>query len=157
MPDTLLLLHVSQRTAALSTGEVERIAPMAELLVTPGLPSALEGLLNLGGELVPVLRLDRLFGLTPPQQPGLRSMLLVLRGRKAAILADGVSEILRVEDGDFLAMSSADSFNGCAESAVQVRGEAVPVLAPARLLVEKEKQALAGFQQSVEQRWQAWT
>src|SRR5690349_6005793 len=89
----LLVFQLADRLAAFPIGDVERIAPMAELACPPGLPSALEGVLNLAGAAVPVLRLDRLFRL-PAQRVGLYSMLIVLRaaggGDRIAILVKRV-------------------------------------------------------------------
>jgi purine-binding chemotaxis protein CheW len=75
----LLVFHLGGALAALPLENVERILPMAELAHPPGLPSMLEGFLNLAGIVVPVLRLDRLLQL-PVQPPGLYSMLILLKG-----------------------------------------------------------------------------
>src|SRR5262245_11339595 len=98
----LLIFPLSGRITAIPLAEVERIVPMAELTLPPGLPAALAGVLNLAGEAIPVLRLDRLFDL-PEQSTGLYSALVILRGETPmAILADRVSEIMRVPETAFL-------------------------------------------------------
>jgi len=132
---------------------------MAELASPPGLPHLLEGILNLAGSAAPVLRLDRLLDL-PEQPPGLYSMLIVLKGAaydRVAILVDRVIEILSLPESAFLPVSKDDSFNGCAGAAVTVRGEVVHVLSPARILLEKERQALAEFQTMAQRRLQDWS
>lgn len=152
----LLVFHLSDRIAAIPVESVERITPMAELARPPGLPSVLEGILNLSGAGIPVLRLDRLFDL-PPQSLGLYSMLVILRGAsRMAILADRVSQILPVPAGELLAINKADSLNACAEGAVLVRDEIVPVLSPARMLLERERQAFAQFHEMAQRRLQEW-
>lgn len=122
----------------------------------------LAGLLNLRGQTVPVLRLDRMFDL-PVQQAGLYSLLVILRseiGRSAAgpvaILADRASEVIRVEDDAWLPVSLDDTFNACTEWAVRIRDTAVPVLSPGRLLLEKEKQILADFHRTACRRQSEW-
>src|SRR2546422_2036736 len=156
---SLLVFRLAGQLAALPLESVERIAPMAQLSRPPGLPYVLEGILNLAGRAVPVLRLDRLLEL--PEQPlGLYSMLILLKGvsnGRIAILVDRVSEILPRPESAFLPVGKDHSFNACAEAAVSVRGEIVNVLSPARILLEKEREALSGFQAMAQRRLQDWT
>jgi purine-binding chemotaxis protein CheW len=131
---------------------------MAELARPPGLPPALEGVLNLGGVAVPVLRLDRLFGL-PPQRPGLYSMLIVLRPRgegRIAILADRVSEILSVPNGGLRPINQDDAFNGCAAAIATIRHEAVHLLSPDRIILANERLVIAQFQAMEQERLEKW-
>src|SRR5713226_8157522 len=75
----LVVFHLAGQLAAVPLENVERIAPMADLVRPPGMPAPLEGILNLGGRAAPVVRLDRLLCL-PVRIPGLYSMLIVLKG-----------------------------------------------------------------------------
>jgi purine-binding chemotaxis protein CheW len=155
---TLLVFQLSDRVAAVRLEDVERITPMAELVSPPGLPSALEGILNLAGIAIPVLRLDRLFTL-PAQRLGLYSMLVILKAPRQgrfALLVDRVSEILPVPESAFLPIDQEDSFNGCAEATVAVRDETVHLLSPIRILVAKERAALSEFQIMAQRRLQEW-
>lgn len=169
----LLLFRLSDRVAAIRLGEVERITPMAELAIPPGLPAALEGVLNLAGVAIPVLRLDRLFGL-PAQQLSLYSMLIILKastltasslkasGREGpsegrfAVLVDRVVEVLLVPEDAFVPLDQGDSLNGCAEAAVMVRDDVVHLLSPSRMLLAKERELLAEFQTVAQRRLQDW-
>jgi purine-binding chemotaxis protein CheW len=154
----LLIFHLGGRLAALPFENVERIAPMAQLARPPASPSPLEGILNLAGRPVPVLRLDRLLQL-PEQRPGLYSMLIVLKGisnGRIALLVDRVSEVLSVAASALLPVGEEDSFNACAEAVVSVRGQTIHLLSPARLLLEKERETLSEFQAMAEQRLHDW-
>jgi len=131
---------------------------MAQLARPPGLPASLEGILNLTGRAVPVLRLDRLLAL-PEQPTGLYSMLILLNGiakDRIAILVDRVNEILSIPENAFLPVAGDHSFNACAEAAVSVRGEIAHMLSPARILFEKEREALSQVQAMAERRLQDW-
>jgi purine-binding chemotaxis protein CheW len=75
----LLVFYLAGQLAALPLENVQSIVPMAQLSRPPGLPSPLEGILNLAGRAVPVWRLDRLLQL-PEQRAGLYSMLILLKG-----------------------------------------------------------------------------
>jgi len=155
---TLLVFQLGEQNAAFPIENVERITPMAQLACPPGLPSLLEGILNLSGTAVPVLRLDRLLQL-PAGSPGLYSMLVVVNGicdGRIAMLVDRVSQIVSVPDSAVLPVEMQDSFNGCAEATVTLDDANVHVLSPARILLAKEQKALSEFQSMAQQRLQEW-
>ena len=58
-----LVFHVGQCLCALPCGQVGRILLLPALDRPPNLPAAIEGVLNHAGTAIPVVRLDRLFGL----------------------------------------------------------------------------------------------
>jgi purine-binding chemotaxis protein CheW len=154
----LVVFQLAGQHVALPLESVQRIVPMAQLGRPPGLPSALEGILNLGGTAVPVVRLDRLLQL-PAHSPGLYSMLIVLKGDadgRIAVLVDRVNEILSLPESALLPVAGTGSFNSCAEAAASVRGENIHVLSPARILLEKEREALSEFQAMTQRRLQDW-
>ena len=154
----LLVFHVAGRLAALPFENVERIAPMAQLARPPALPSPLEGVLNLGGKPVPVVRLDRLLRL-PEQPPGLYSVLIVLKGisdDSLAMLVDRASEILAVPASALLPVDREHSFNACVEATVPLRDRMIHVLSPTRILLEKERAFLSEFQVMAQQRLRDW-
>ncbi|TAL08601.1 MAG: chemotaxis protein CheW, partial [Nitrospirae bacterium] len=100
IPDKLqqvLVFEIAGDSFAIPLDAVREILPLPLLSHPPGLPSFLEGFLNLGRQAVPVLNPARLFhleGLTP----GPYSHLIVLEktGTPLAILADraaGATEV----------------------------------------------------------------
>ncbi|MEP7352583.1 MAG: chemotaxis protein CheW [Acidobacteriota bacterium] len=159
----LLVFDISDQTAALPLVEVERIVPIAQLAHPPGSPSVIEGVLNLGGVAISVLRLDRLLGL-PLRNPGLYSMVVLLKGGLigegtkglVALLVDRVKEIRWVPQVALLPVGEDDSFNGCSRAAVLVLGQPVHVLSSQRLLLAHEARTLAEFQQIAQQRLSDW-
>lgn len=154
----LLVFHLAGQLAAVPLAEVERIAPMAHLARPPGLPSPVEGILNLAGRAVPVWRLDRLLQL-PERSPGLYSMLILLKGIadcRTAMLVDRVSEILSVPQSALLPVEAKDSFNACAEAEVSIKGRMIHLLSPARMLLRQEREALTEFQTMAQRRLQDW-
>jgi purine-binding chemotaxis protein CheW len=145
--------------AALPLEDVERIVPMAHLVRPYGLPTALKGILNLAGMAVPVLRLDRLLGLSV-ERPGLYSMLILLKGIVSApvgMLVDRVSDILSVPESGLLPVGEEHSFNGCAVGIIPARDGAIHLLSAARILLEQERECLAEFQTIAERRIEEWS
>jgi purine-binding chemotaxis protein CheW len=146
------------QAAALPLENVQRIVPMAQLSKPPGLPSLLEGILNLSGSAVPVLRLDRLFQL-PSQRLGLHSALIIVNSiadGRIALLVDRVSDILTIPENGLLPIGQDDSFNGCAEALVSAGGQTIYLLSAKRLLLEKDREALSQFQAMAQRRLQDW-
>jgi purine-binding chemotaxis protein CheW len=154
-----VVFQLAGNHTALPLESVDRIEPMATLARPPGLPAPLEGVLNVAGTAVPVLRLDRLLQLPERQQAGLYSMLVLLKeigGGKAAILADRVNEIVSVPGNALLPVGEEDCFHGCAQAVVQLGERRVHLLSPARILLEKERAALAEFREIEQQRLTNW-
>jgi len=155
---SLVVFHLGGKLGGLPLESVEKIAPMCDLARPPGLLAPLEGILNWGGAAVPVLRLDRLLHL-PEQRPGLYSMLMLLKGRsdnQVALLVDRVSEILHVPHSEVLPVRGEDSFNACVEATVNMRGQVVHVLSPARILLEREQESLSAFRTMEQLRLDDW-
>jgi purine-binding chemotaxis protein CheW len=157
-PRTFIVFRLEDRLAAFPSEAVERITPVAELLLPPGLPAALEGVLNLAGLAVPVLRLEKLFRLRVPEI-GLYSMLIVLRlagSDRLAVLVDRVTEILQVPENSPRPLDRDDFFNGCAEAMVSSGGDAIYVLSSSRIVLAKERDMLAEFRDMAQHRLQEW-
>lgn len=125
---------------------------MASLASPPGLPGVVAGFLNLRGNAVPIVRLDRLFGL-PAWDPSLYSPLIILRTeRPLGILVDSVKEVALPGDETSVGLGSASVFNDCVSAEVDVNGARVSILNPKRILVEQELQAISEFQTMAQQR-----
>jgi purine-binding chemotaxis protein CheW len=142
----LLVFHLAGQVCAVSLNQVREIVPMARLSQPPGLPSFVEGFLNLGGSAVSVLRLDRLLNLDE-HEPSLYSTLLILRssGSPNAWLVDDV-EIVADSPESRMPVSAEQSFNGCVDAEVSVHGRVIHLLSPERILLERERQSVAHFQ-----------
>jgi purine-binding chemotaxis protein CheW len=154
----LVVFQLADQTVALPLENIQRITSMAQLARPPGLPSLLEGVLNLAGGAVPILRLERLFQLAT-RPAGLYSMLMILKDISAGplgILVDRVNEVLSVPGSSLIRVSGEDMFNGCTEATIAVRGQAIHLLSPTRILLEKERELLSEFRAIAQQRLQDW-
>ena len=143
----LLLFEVSGRLCAFGLEAVKEIVPMAELARAPGLLPLLEGILNLRGRAVPVVRFARLFDL-PERDPGLYSHLIVMRGEThpVAFLVDRVLEIATVEASELVPVQGPHGFNDCVVGQISRAECAVPVLSAGRVLLEQERRRLADLE-----------
>ena len=66
----LFLFVVANQSYALPFGEILQVIHLPALTTPPRMPKLLAGFMNVGGNPIPVVRLDRLFGL-PEMTPGI--------------------------------------------------------------------------------------
>ena len=87
----LVLLKVDGQTYALHLAAVDRVLRMAEITPLPGAPDAVEGVINIQGEVVPIVSIRRRLGLAE-RAVGASDSLVVARGRarRLAIIAESV-------------------------------------------------------------------
>ncbi len=90
-PIRLLLLTVDGQTYALHLAAVDRILRMVEVTPLPGAPDAVEGVINIQGEVVPVVSIRRRLGVAE-RAVGTGDSLVVARARsrRLAIIAESV-------------------------------------------------------------------
>jgi len=87
----LLLLTVDGQTYALHLEVVDRVLRMVEVTPLPGAPYAVEGVINIQGEVVTIVSIRRRLGLAQ-QAVAVSDSLVVARacGRRLAIIAESV-------------------------------------------------------------------
>lgn len=87
----LVLLTVDGQTYALHLQAVDRVLRMVEITPLPGAPDAVAGVINVRGEVVPIVSIRRRLGLAE-RAVGAADSLVVARARKRrlAIIAESV-------------------------------------------------------------------
>lgn len=156
----IVMFRLAGQGFGLPVDDVREVVPLAWLDRPPHLPSVVEGILNLGGHAVPVLRLDRLLGMADGRY-GLDASILVMRPRPGTdvlgLLVEHVDGVR--EAGDFAAMDLAPghSFNDCLAEVLERDGRSLGLLAWDRVLLQQERSALTEFQARTQQRLDALT
>lgn len=86
-----VLLAIDGQTYALHFEAVERVLRMVEVTPLPGAPAAVEGVINIQGEVVPVVSIRRRLGLAQRGVAVSDSLVLAhARNRRLAIIAESV-------------------------------------------------------------------
>jgi len=93
---TLVVFDIEGQRYALPLNDVERVLPMVAVSPLPQAPAVVLGVINLHGQVIPVLDLRRRFGL-PIRDYGLTTRLLVVRTDRR-ILALAVDEVFGVRE-----------------------------------------------------------
>lgn len=93
----LLVFRLEGQRCGLPVEAVERVLPMAAVTPLPQGPAVALGLLNLHGELLPVLDLRRRFGLPPADYgPGARLLVSRAGARRVLLAVDEVEEVVEI-------------------------------------------------------------
>lgn len=139
-----LVFHLEDRTYCVSTASVEEIVPMAELTRVPSAPAFLLGFLDVGGQLVAVISLRRLMGLTE-REPELYTPLVILKtsSQPIALEVDRVTRIVELGEDELIPLSEGCSLNHCATAVARLDGVPVVVLSPERLVLHEEQRRVA--------------
>lgn len=150
---TLVVFQLAEQKYAVRSAEVTEIVPIAALQTPPAAPAILAGFLNLGGELIPVIRVRHLFGL-PELPTELWTPLIILKNRdqRLAMLVDSVSCTLVVDDDAILPLPSQQLTNSGVIGLIRSDADSISLLSPQRLLLDQESLAIAQLQQLVQKR-----
>lgn len=150
----MLLFRLDKQTYALPIDAISKIVPMAQLVQTPASAQLLAGMLNLGGQALPVLKLARLFGLTE-QAIQLYTPLIVLRHESCpvALLVDAVIGMQKFNSNELVPLQAGYCLHDCASGLFAHAGEHVVLLDEHRLLSEQESRRLAELTAIEQLRW----
>lgn len=118
----------------------------------PKTPAFLEGVINLRGDVLPVVDQRRRFDMPPAENLSVRRLIVVRTERhRAGLIVDAVSEVLRssddaIEPAPDLAGEATRLVNGVIN--LETAGRMVLVLDPAELLTRAERGLLDAFQKA---------
>ena len=145
-PLRFLHFELSGTSCALPISQVREVLPMAKLLRPPHLPSMLEGFLNIAGVATPILRLDRVLGLSL-SEPTASSHLIWLRESSTPmiLLVERVHSVFTVTNHEMLSLKEHQTFNHCVVSQVQHNDINVHILSVEKLLLTQERKTVEEF------------
>ncbi|MBA1155584.1 chemotaxis protein CheW [Microvirga mediterraneensis] len=159
----IIVFDVCGTACALHRSAVREFLPLPHLWRPPALPRPVAGFFNLGGQAVPVLRLDVLFGL---QKMGdgaeanlYRHLILVDRFTgpgTTALLVDRVLDVASIAPSQLSPVSQEGTLNGCVEAEVTWDERLVHLLSVERILLAEEQQALAELGRQAQNRLSEW-
>jgi purine-binding chemotaxis protein CheW len=113
--DKHLIFSLGKEEFGIQVLAIKEIIGMQEVTAVPKMPSHIKGVINLRGQVIPVVDLSLKFLLTP-QEYTYRTCIIVVRTRGAngdrliGAIADGVSEVLTIAQEDI--EESPDFGNG---------------------------------------------
>jgi purine-binding chemotaxis protein CheW len=149
----LLVFRLGDEEYGLPIEAVEEVARVPEQIARiPKAPKFLEGVINLRGEVLPVVDQRKRFNLPAPDQVTARRLIVVrTKQHKAALIVDSVSEVLRstrdaVQPAPDLAGEPAKLVAGVIN--LEREGRIILLLGPGELLTRAERGLLDAFAKS---------
>lgn len=104
IPDTpagqdehLVLFTLGEECYAVDIGDIWEINTMQKITWVPRVPDFIEGVVNLRGEIVPIMDLRKRLGLTPrAQDRNTRIMITETAHNRVGLIVDSVREVLKI-------------------------------------------------------------
>ena len=158
----IIVFDVCGTACALHRSAVREFLPLPRLWRPPSLPRPVAGFFNLGGDAVPVLRLDVLFGLQKgednPEADLYRHLILIQTNAAGpvALLVDRVLDVVTVKATQVSGVRQAETLNGCVEAEITWGDRLVHLLSADRILMTEEQQALAELGRQAQSRLDEW-
>jgi purine-binding chemotaxis protein CheW len=130
-----LIFVVAGQPYAVPISDVREVVLMAELSPTLGPSQYIQGLLNLSGEAIAVIRLNRILGLED-FKAGLYSHIILaqFQGKTFGFLTEGVQKILLVSQSDLTDVQADKNFGGFAAAMLRDGKDFVPCLSISNVL-----------------------
>ncbi len=129
--DAVLLIHLSDRRFGLPLALVERVLPMAAVVSLPETSEGLIGVLNLRGEIVPVIDPRPRLGLPTPAMNAEQHLVLLSGTTRFLLWVDAIEEVVPASDA--LATVPAQQASPLVPRVIRLGDALVPILAPAVL------------------------
>lgn len=132
---------------------IREILPLPLLSRPPGIPSIIEGFLNLGGQALAVINLKRLFRLDD-SAPGPYSHLIVIKktGTALAVFVDRAEGMIDVQPDAVMPVTQNYSFNDCLEADAKSGARTVHILSIEKLLLKEEQSRISELQKMEQER-----
>ena len=128
----MLLIRLGERQFGLPLESVERIMPMAQVLSLPDTGDGLLGMLNIHGQVLPVIDPHPRLGLPTPRLAAEQRLVLLRASVPFLLWVDDVEEVV-ITGADGLSVVPAQQNSPLVARVLRLGETIVPVLAPAAL------------------------
>lgn len=129
---------------ALPLSAVERVVRAVEVTPVPQAPPTVLGVINVHGQVVPVVDLRKLLGLPGREvEPSDHLIIAHIAGRPMALLVDGVQGVMESSAQDFAAAEQVLPRPGAMQGVLKTAAGVVPVCDIERFLSLEEQETAA--------------
>jgi len=146
----VLIFQLGDEEFGLPIDAVDEVARVPDRITRiPKTPKFLEGVVNLRGEVLPVIDQRRRFDMPAAKNPEARRLIVMRAGRhRAGLIVDGVNEVLRcssdsIGEAPHLSGETTRLVRGVVN--LEASGRLVLLLDPAELLTRAERSLLDAF------------
>ncbi|HHS12739.1 MAG TPA: purine-binding chemotaxis protein CheW [bacterium] len=152
--EQFVFFQLNAQIFALPLSNVQRIARSVEITPLPQAPDIVIGVINVRGQIVPVVDFRKRLNL-PPREISLKDHLIIGKTdrRSVALLVDDVTEISRINDDQITQRESILSEMPLVKGAVKVKGEIILIHDLEKFLsLDEEKKLNAALKENVSER-----
>jgi len=108
----VVAFNLAKEEYAIDILAVQEIIRPTSITRVPKAPSYIEGVINLRGNVVPVVNLRHRFGLKEVEQTETsRIIILIINDMKIGITVDNVTEVIRIKEDDIVVPDLSDSLD----------------------------------------------
>lgn len=141
----LVLFNLDEQIYALYLSAVRRIVRLVKITLLPKAPEIVLGLINIQGEIIPVVNIRRRFRL-PERETNLTDQLIIARTerRVVALVADSVLGVIEYQEEDLIAAEKILPGTEYVEGVVKLKDGIILVHNPDKFLSLDEEKVLEG-------------
>ena len=139
----IVLFTLDEPRYALDLSTVERVARAVEITPLPKAPEIVLGVINMKGEIIPVIDVRKRFGLASREMNVDDRFIIARTSRRlVALVADSVAGVRAIEDREMVSAEQALPFAAYLQGVAKVDGDLVLIYDLDRFLSLDEEQAL---------------
>ena len=147
----IVVFTLNDREYALDVAQVREVIRITTILPLPDVPSWIEGIINLRGEILPILSLPRKLNIGTQNQNDLNRVIIAHRQERCfGILVDSVLGVKTISKKDLCIPDELLRETGTIQAVAKIDHQMIPLLDLYSLLNESETQTLQGASQQSE-------
>jgi purine-binding chemotaxis protein CheW len=133
----LVLFNLDELRYALNLSTVERVIPIVEITPLPKAPEIVLGVINIQGEIIPVINIRKHFNL-PVREIELDNQLIIVHAskRRVAIVVDSVTGVHELERYQFAGTEEAFPYTEYLSGIAKVENNIVMILDEQKVMDE---------------------
>ena len=144
----IVSLMLSGEKYGINIMDIEEILRMMDITRVPKAPSFVEGIINLRGQVIPIVDLRKKLGIAVPEESGQTRIINVnIKGKKIGFVVDCVDEVLRLDPEviDKAPGASTGVNSGYIDGVARTRQGMIIILDVHRIFNPNEASALSYF------------
>lgn len=147
----IVVFTLNDREYALDVAQVREVIRITTILPLPDVPSWIEGIINLRGEVIPILSLPRKLNIGTQSHSDLNRVIIAHRQERCfGILVDSVLGVKTITKKELCVPDQLLRETGTIQAVAKIDHQMIPLLDLYSLLNESETQTLQGASQKSE-------
>lgn len=133
---------------------IQEVLHFQEITSVPNAPEFVEGIIEVRGQVIPVVDLKKRLGISGNGAAKKRIVILDLVDRCLGVIVDDISKVFLLDETNYEALPEAvvdETSNSCIARLARTDDGLIIVVAPERILTRHEREVLKDFEENREQ------